>query len=121
MKLEKVIPQVFYSDIQVGLKLFVAALGFTTVYKEETPPFYIVERDGVTLMLLENDEYARKDRPQLRIQTDDIDALYAEVSANASDMLHPNGKKIKTQPWGLKEFALLDASNVCVIVQQPIK
>jgi hypothetical protein len=27
---------------------------------------------------------------------------------------------IKTQPWGLREFALRDDSDVCVIIQQDV-
>ncbi len=118
MKLNKVIPQIFYSNINDGLDLFIEVLGFTVKYKEDQPPFYIVDRDGVTLMLVEDDEFAKKDRPEIRIDTDDIDALYEELAAKKTALFHPNLNKIKLQPWGLKEFALRDKSDVCVIIQQ---
>lgn len=118
MKLNKVIPQIFYSDIQHGLELFIDVLGFEVKYKEDEPPFYIVDRDGVTLMLTQDDEFAKKDRPEIRLDTDDIDALFAELKAKQTQLFHSNLAQIKLQPWGLKEFALLDKSGVCVIVQQ---
>lgn len=118
MKLNKVIPKIFYSDIQHGLELFIDVLGFMVKYKKDAPPFYIIDRAGVTLFLVEDDEFAKKDRPEIRIDTDDIDALYTELAAKDTRLFHPNLNKVKLQPWGLKEVALRDKSDVCVILQQ---
>ncbi len=118
MKLNKVIPKIFYSDIHNGLELFIDCLGFIVKHREDEPPSYIVDRDGVTLYLVKDDEYAKKDRPEIRIETDDIEALYEELAAKKTQLFHPNLRKVKLQPWGLKEFALLDKSNVCVILQE---
>jgi len=118
MKMKKVIPQIFYSDINDGLEFFVEVLGFTIKYKEEKPGFYIVDRDDVTLYLVENDEFAQKDRPEIRIDTDDIDLLYQEIIAKPKQLFHTDNAKVKLQPWGLKEVALRDKSDVCVILQQ---
>ncbi|MES2378974.1 MAG: hypothetical protein V4553_20445 [Bacteroidota bacterium] len=118
MRLNKVIPQIFYSDINHGLELFIDVLGFTIKHKEDKPAFYIVDRDGVTLLLVEDDEFAKKDRPEIRIDTDDIDALYQELIAKPKQLFHSNLATVKLQPWGLKEVALRDKSDVCVILQQ---
>lgn len=119
MKLIKVIPKIFYSDIQIGLDLFINCLGFIVKYSESDPvPFYIIDRDGVTLFLVEDDEFAQKDRPEIRIDTDDIDALHHELAAKDIKQFHPNLPEVKPQPWGLREFALRDKSDVCVIIQQ---
>jgi hypothetical protein len=118
MKLNKVIPQIFYSDIQHGLELFIDVLGFNVKYQEDKPPFYIVDRDGVTLMLVQDDEFAKKDRPEIRIDTDDIDTLFKELIAKPKQLFHANLPQVKLQPWGLKEVGLLDKSGVCVILQQ---
>ena len=120
MKLIKVIPKIFYSDIKVGFDLFIKCLGFEVKYSEPggEHPFYIVDRDGVTLFLHQDDEYAKKDRPEIRIDTDDIEALHSELMEKSIQLFHPNLPTVKLQPWGLKEFALLDKSGVCVIIQQ---
>lgn len=120
MKLTKLIPKLFYADIQVGLNLFVNALGFKVTYSEPDTknPFYLIQRDNVRIQLLENEEYASKDRPEIRIETDDIEMLYQEIKAKELNLFHPNLPYIKLQPWGLKEFALLDETTVCVIIQQ---
>lgn len=116
MSLVKVIPKIFYADIEVGLYLFVEGLGFKVTYQDGY--LKIIERDGVTIQLVQDEEYAKKDRPEIRIVTDDIEALYNEVKEKNPGLLHPNLNVIKRQPWGLTEFALRDASDVCVIIQQ---
>ena len=120
MTLIKVIPKIFYEDKAVGLGLFCGALGFEIKYESPEKDFYVLDRDGVTLTLVENAEYAARDRPEIRIETDDIESLYADVKSRTPQLLHPNLKVIKSQPWGLREFALLDATTVCVVVQQPV-
>ena len=118
MKLLKVIPKVFYEDIKQGHRLFIDCLGFRTLYEDGT--LWVLDRDGVTISLVKDAEFAAKDRPELRLATDDIETLYAEVVAKDKALLHPNSDRVKLQPWGLKEFALRDESDVCVIVQQSV-
>jgi hypothetical protein len=120
MKLIKLIPNIFYSDIQVGLNLFVECLGFKVVYSDTgaEQPLFIIKRDSVTIHLIENDEFAKKDRPCIRIETDDIEALYQEIKGKNMNLFHPNLPEIKLQPWGAKEFALLDKTTTGVIIQQ---
>ena len=120
MQFTKLIPNVFYSDIKVALELFTGALGFKIVYSDDKAeqPFYIISRDHIVIHLIESHIWAIKDRPQLRLETDDIQAAYQLVTANHKHLLHPNSSSIKLQPWGVYEFALLDKEDVCVIVQQ---
>jgi catechol 2,3-dioxygenase-like lactoylglutathione lyase family enzyme len=123
MTLNAVIPNVFYEDIEVGIAFFCDALGFRNVYRAEDEDFCIVRRDATCFHLVKNVEVARQDRPEFRIATDDIDAYYAEIVARAPHALHPNGRGrgVTAKPWGLREFALLDPTHVCVIVEQPIE
>lgn len=88
MSLLKIIPQIFYKEINDGIDLFV------------------------------HTDFSNGDRPELRIATNDIESVYREVKSRQPALLHPNLKKIKQQPWGLKEFALLDKTGVCIIIQQ---
>lgn len=121
MKFTKLIPNVFYADISVGKKLFVDCLEFTIAYEEDAKsahPLCILKKDHLAIHLVQDKEFAEKDRPELRIETNDIEAVYESVKTRFPKLLHPNLKKIKLQPWNVKEFALLDESGVCVIIQQ---
>ena len=121
MQLTKLIPNIFYSDMKVGLQLFVDTLGFSMDYQDDyaEQPFCIIKRDTLVIHLVESHEWAIKDRPQIRLETDDIEAAYALVKGSHPELLHPNASEITLQPWGMLEFALRDAEDVCIIVQQP--
>ena len=117
MSLLKLIPSIYYNDVEEALTFFTEALAFTIRYRDHN--LCIIDRDNTTLHLVTvTDPIDPEDRPELRIETDSIYALYAEVKARAPKWLHPNLKVVKHQPRGLKEFALLDKTHVCLIVQE---
>ena len=111
--LTALIPKVFYEDVEVGVDLFVDGIGMAIRYRDED--LLVVERDRAKLYLMQDAEFAAKDRPELAIETDDIDAVYADIAGRRPDLLHPNLSRIKRQDWGPREFALLDATTVCVV------
>jgi len=111
--LTALVPKVFYADVEIGLDLFVGGVGLALLHRDED--LAVVGRDHAKLYLVEDAEFAAKDRPELAIETDDIETLYADISRRRPDLLHPNLTRIKRQPWGPREFALLDATTVCVV------
>lgn len=110
------IPKIFYADITVGLDLFVRCLGFTLLHQD--PSISVLGRDGVKVYLMQNADLAALERPEIAIETDNIEDIYAEVKARAPEMLHPNSHSIQRKPWGAQEFAVLDATTVCVVFRQ---
>ena len=122
MKFTKLVPNIFYENIQDGLDLFVDCLEFSIGYNDlnSDNPCCVVQKDSLSVFLFQNKEYAEKDRPDIksRLHTDNIEDVYAKVAKTHSGFLHPNLKTITLRPWGAKEFALRDKTNVCVIVQQ---
>ncbi|HEV2693098.1 MAG TPA: hypothetical protein VG347_09415 [Verrucomicrobiae bacterium] len=99
-----------------GLDLFVDCLGFKVLHQDES--LAVVARDGAKAYIVESLEFAAKDRPEIAIETDTIEALYAEITARRPDMLHPNGKVITKKPWGAQEFAVRDKTDICIIFRQ---
>ena len=120
MKFTKLVPNVFYTDINVGLRFFIECLEFSIGHDElnSHEPFCVIEKDGLRINLFQNKEYAEKDRPEFRLVTDNIEDVYKKVSSTHPQFLHPNLKVVTLRPWGAKEFALKDDSNVCIIIQQ---
>lgn len=110
------IPKVFYDHLQDGLDLFVSGLGFKVLHQDGD--LAVIARDGAKVYLVESPEFAAKDRPELAIETDSIDALFAEISTRAPQLLHRNGATVTLKSWGAREFAVLDKTDVCVVFRQ---
>jgi len=112
----RLIPKVFYADMEDGIALFVDCLRFTLLHRDDT--LAVVERDGAKAYLVQDAAFAAKDRPELAIETDTIAALHADIVARCPGMLHPNARTVETKPWGAQEFAVRDRTGVCVIFRQ---
>ncbi len=60
MNFTKLVPNVFYTDINAALKLFVDCLEFRIEHDElmSENPFCVIERNGLRINLFENNELA---------------------------------------------------------------
>ncbi len=114
--IQRLIPKIFYSRMEDGLDLFVDCLGFQVLHRDGD--LAVVGRDGAKAYVMESEEYAAKDRPEIALETDTIEELYQEISAKRPEMLHPNLKVVTRRPGGAQEFAVLDKTTVCVVFRQ---
>ena len=119
MNFSKLVPSIFYGDISKGLKTFVDCLEFTLGHDERSSsnPFCIVNKDGLSIMIFQNEEYAEKEHPELRLVTSNIEEVYQKVVSKYPELLHPNLKEVTLRPWGAREFAMLDG-QIGIRVQQ---
>lgn len=119
MNFTRIIPSIFYVDIQTGLKTFVDCLEFRISHEElnSANPYCVVKKDELSILLFQNAEYARQFSPEYRLVTNNIEEVYARVSSAYPEMLHPNLNTITLRPWGAREFALVDG-QIGVIFQQ---
>ncbi|HRI26360.1 MAG TPA: hypothetical protein PLZ45_16905 [Ferruginibacter sp.] len=110
MNFKKIVPSVFYTNLSDGLKLFVDCLQFTIEHKDlnSSHPFCVLNKDGVSIMVFQDEQLAKEHNPELRLVTDNIEEVYAKVSTFHPHLLHPNLDKVTVRPWGAKEFAIVD-------------
>jgi hypothetical protein len=113
---KNLIPKIFYDRLQDGLDFFVDGLGFEVRYQDAT--MAVIARDGAKAYIVQSPECAALDRPELGVETDDIDAIFREMSTRSAHLLHPNSKTVSLRPWGAREFAMLDKTTVCVIFRE---
>jgi hypothetical protein len=109
---KNLVPKIFYDRMEDGLEFFVEGLGFELLYRDAT--LAVIARDGAKACLVENPDCAALDRPELGIDTDDIDSIFKEMSTRSPHLLHPNSSTVTSKPWGSREFAMLDKTTVCV-------
>jgi hypothetical protein len=119
MNFTKLVPNIFYVDINDALKFFVDCLEFTIEHDERSSaqPFCVVEKDGLRINLFQNEALAKEHNPEFRLVTHDIDEVYKRLSASHPEFLHPNLKVVTLRPWGAREFALMD-NQLGIVIQQ---
>lgn len=110
MKFSKLVPSVFYTDISDGIKLFVDCLQFSIEHQDlkTSQPYCVLVKDGIRIMVFQDEKLAKEHYPELRIETDNIEEVYAKVAAYHPHLLHPNLNKVTPRPWGAQEFAIAD-------------
>lgn len=110
MNFTQLVPSVFYKELSDGLKLFVDCLQFTILHQDlvSFQPYCVLGKDGINIMLFQDEELAKEHHPELRLVTDNIEKVYVRVAASHPHLLHPNLNKVTLRPWGAKEFAIAD-------------
>lgn len=119
MNFTRLVPNIYYQDINDGLKLFINCLEFRIGHEElkSKNPFCVIEKNELRMNLFEHKELAKEHNPEFRLVTNNIEEVYDKVSSSHPEFLHPNLNKVTLRPWGAKEFALRD-NQVCIIIQE---
>jgi predicted enzyme related to lactoylglutathione lyase len=112
--LEKIMPGLPLSDVQSGVDYYRKALGFTVNYEQDD--LAVMDRDDVRVLLVARTE-----------QHKGIGSAYAYVH-NADELhaeLRRRGAKVQgepvSQPWGLREFLVLDIEGNQITFGQPFE
>ena len=91
----RLIPKIFYNDMNDALDLFVECMSFKILHRDDT--LAVVERDGAKTYLVESPEFAAKDSRK-SIETDAIGELFNEIGSKRPEMLHPNSRTVEKNP-----------------------
>jgi hypothetical protein len=78
MNFNKLIPNVYYQDINDGLKLFIDCLEFSIGHEElkSKNPFCVIEKNGLQMFLFQDKDLAKEHNPEFRLVTNGIDEVY---------------------------------------------
>ena len=104
--LERAIPVLASLDLEQTQQFYADKLGFAPLFTY--PDYAISGRDGVQIHFWLTDDRRYAENTSCRIDVVGVDALYAEMSATG--VVHPNGH-LKDQPWGMREFSVLDGDG----------
>lgn len=104
--LRRAVPVLASLDLGATQQFYAERLGFDRLFTY--PDYAISGRDGIQLHFWLTDDRDIPQQTSCRIDVTGIDALYAEMQA--AGVVHPNGP-LREQPWGMKEFAVLDGDG----------
>lgn len=89
---------------------YINKLGFKLLGNTDYEGYLMIEKDHVQIHFFEfKDLNPKQNYGQVYIRTDDIDSLYHSMIDNNLS-IHPNGQ-LYIQPWGQKEFSMLDPDS----------
>lgn len=76
----ELVPSVFYTDLSDGLNLFVDCLQFTIEHKDlnASQPYCVLKKDGICIMIFQDEQLAKQHNPELRLVTDNIEEVYVK-------------------------------------------
>ncbi len=110
-------PKLPMRDKNATREYYVNQLGFEEIGDYEG--YLMVKKDKIEIHFFEfKDLDPKENYGQVYIRTNDIESLYKSLLANKTE-IHPNGA-LKNQPWGQKEFALLDPDTNLLTFGQSI-
>jgi len=103
---ERAIPVLASLDLDATQRFYADKLGFDA--GPRYPDYAICARDGVQIHFWLTDDEDIPKATSCRVDVVGIDRLYEEM--REAGVVHPNGS-LTEQPWGLREFAVLDGDG----------
>ena len=114
--LQRAIPVLASLNIEETVQFYQQKLGFDKVgWKDEN--YAVIARDRVVLHFWKCDNPIHPQNTSCYIDVEDVDGLYRELTPQG--VVHPNGA-LQDQPWGMREFAILDKDGNMIKFGQEI-
>lgn len=117
-RLLEAIPVLPSLNVQKSLDFWKDKMGFETWGWENPPTYGGAGRDGIEVHYFPTDRKEVCTWTSCRITVDDLTELHEK--AQTADVIHPKGG-LADQPWGYREFTLLDPDGVCIVICQELK
>jgi predicted enzyme related to lactoylglutathione lyase len=112
--LQKIMPELPLDDVPAGVTYYRDVLGFRINYQQHD--LGVMDRDRVRLLLIARTE-RHKGIGSCYVYVEDADALHAELRATGATVLD----EPVSQPWGLREFHVLDPEGNQLTFGQPFE
>lgn len=103
-------PKLPMRDKLVTQEYYVNLLGFEIFGSADYEDYLMVQKENIQIHFFAFAELDPKENyGQVYIRTENIEEVYAWMLKN-NVPIHPNAP-LKNQPWGMREFSLLDPDN----------
>lgn len=102
--LKRAVPVLASLNIDKTVSFYQEKMGFDKIgWKDKN--YAVIARDEVEVHFWKCNNKIYPENTSCYIHVEDVDGLYKEMKS--AGVVHPNGP-LKNQPWGMREFAVLD-------------
>ncbi len=115
-KILKAVPVLPAFNIGETIDFYVRHLSFTIRHQEDD--YGIINRDDVEIHFWRCSDKNIAENSSCRLTVEGVKELYEQ--AGKAGIVHPNATLV-TQPWGTREFAILDLNGNLVWFVEPIQ
>ena len=115
VKLLRIAPEVPVLDLNLAIRYYEEKLGFQLAMKMPGGDYAIVERDGISIHLFQDDPRIHSPA-SMHIFTHDLEELYDELERRGLRI----SQGIVLKPWGNRDFRVTDEwGNELKFTEQP--
>jgi hypothetical protein len=116
VKILKAVPVLPALNIRETIDFYVHHLGFMMRHQEDE--YGIINRDDVEIHFWRCGNKNIAENSSCRLTVEGVEELYEQ--AGKASIVHPNAALV-TQPWGTREFAILDLNGNLLWFLEPIQ
>ena len=100
---KQAVPVLASLDIALTMEFYKQKLGFISRYQDEG--YGVARRGEIDIHFWKCDDKIFPENTSCYIYVNDIDEFYTEMQETG--VVHPNAS-LEDQPWGMREFAIID-------------
>ena len=114
-RLRKSDPVLASLNMDATVEFYTEILGFRAGWHDEN--YAILARDDIAIHFWKCDNKIHPENTSCYVYVDGVDDLFEEMKV--AGVVHPKGS-LKDQPWGMREFAILDNFGNMIKFGQPL-
>jgi uncharacterized glyoxalase superfamily protein PhnB len=111
MSIRRVVPDIHSENLDDS-RDFYGLLGFVEVMNQGWVMTLASPSNPTAQLTLMHEDASAAVQPDLSVEVDDVDAVYAQVLASGAEIVHP----LQDEPWGVRRFFVRDPNGRVVNV-----
>jgi catechol 2,3-dioxygenase-like lactoylglutathione lyase family enzyme len=112
MAIRRVVPDIQSQRFDESRAFYTDVLGFEVGMDMDWVMTFVSPTNPTAQVILISEDASAPVVPQMSVEVDDVDAVYAEAVRQGLEIVHP----LTDEPWGVRRFFVRDPNGIVVNV-----